>query len=189
MSTYDIPSVGSGTEPLTAPTNVGHANLHDRVRDAIGNIAVRLNSLETAASNAVMNIQQARLAALTLSVPGELAVTGEIIRPMIWNITGRSVTLVASRITVITPPVGGSVDVDILISPQGPSGAGPMGFDPAGMTVAGSLTIPDGMNVSATLNSFAATTQPLNTFVAAIVRSVGATAPGSDLTIQINRNL
>lgn len=188
---YNLLPVGGGTKPLTDPATLGHANLHDRVSASIENLRAAVAALVEAGPQVAADIDQARLSALVWTVPGNLvAAPGVLLLPVLWNLTGRAVEFEAARISCFTPPAGSDVLVDLVVSGEISSGTHTMNLDPSLMTkiTAAPLRIVAGTNFSDAATAFA-TNQPRNSYVGAVVRAVGSSQPGANLTIQLNRKL
>jgi hypothetical protein len=182
----------TGSNPLTNPS---HSELHSSTSTAIESIDNRLEILETIVKAITApdgNIAQARLAAHEWAVHGQLdpVQNNMLLIPLIWNITGRTVKFDGAKATLLTE-ADANVVIDIVI---GAELSGPE-HDESGGTqttiLTSQLVIPAGELVSQTLGpGDFSTDHSINTYVGAFVESIGsASAPGGDLTIQLNRLL
>jgi hypothetical protein len=188
---YDLPTNVDTNSPLVNPS---HSELHNDVNRAALDLNNRLNAVELMLAGLTAEtgpIQQARLVAHEWIVRGPLAAaqTQMILIPPIWNITGRPVTFEGAKATVLT-----AADADIVVDMViGATLTGPA-HDTGGSQTSilkVPLKIAAGAYYSATIGQadFVGN-QPVNTYVAAFVSSIGSTdAPGADLTIQLNRSL
>ena len=187
---YGLPTNIDTISPLTNPS---HSTLHNDANYAINDLADRVAHLEQIIAGLTApqgSIEQARLAAHEWVARGDLdsSVVGVLLIPMIWNMTGRTVTFQAAKATILTPAEN-DVDIDIVVGSQlnGPD------FDSGTQTSvlkAGKLTVPAGEAFSVSLGPSDFTgQQPVNSYIAAYVQAVGGGAPGVDLVVQLNRNL
>lgn len=189
---YALPTNVDTTAPLTNPS---HSDLHNGTNRAVLDLNGRVSNLERLLSDLTApngSVDQARLAAHEWVVRGPISADGSILMPLIWNMTGRSVTFQAAIATVLNPS-DADIEVDIVI---GSVLSGPV-FDPDTQTSilkAGKLVVPANQHLSVDLgvDDFG-TEQAVGTYITAYVESVGAggtgSVPGEDLTIQLNRNL
>jgi hypothetical protein len=194
---YDI------ADPATANKldNPSHSAVHTKTNAAVealhGRVAVTesgINSIWPQMEVLRQEGERARLAAHMWTVPGpldELTLNSALLPP-IWNMTGRSVLFSAARATVYTPPQGKEIKIEIWAGTE-ITGKIPDTTN-MHMVLAAPLTIPVNSYTSDMLtidgggfavNAFHAQGEVL----IAIVTQVGDTAPGADLTIQLNRML
>jgi len=186
---YDLPT---NIDTITPLSNPSHSALHNATNLAVNDLADRVGHLEqiiaglTAPSG---SIEQARLAAHQWVLRGDLddTVVDVLLLPMIWNLTGRTVTFEAAKATILTPAVD-DTEIDIVV---GSDLTGPT-FDTNTQTsvLKAPLVVPAGQAFSVSLSeSDFAGQHPVNTYVTAYVKTVGTGAPGVDLVVQLNRNL
>jgi hypothetical protein len=190
VTNYGIPEVKGGTQPLTAPEGVGHALLHDMLKLAVDNMNLRVNELITTATEHRNEIYQARLVANVWYI-AEPEADGLVTGPVLWNLMGREATFESAKITVEQPPIGGDLEVDLMIGgvEEGLSIAFPQPDSFVAITAA-PLTITAGNNTCETVIDFVSTSQPENSFVVPLIRTTGdANDPGYGLSIQLNRSL
>jgi hypothetical protein len=179
----------STTSPLTNPS---HAQLHTDTNTAVVGLGMRLDALEGAVPRTAQDIEHARLAAHQWTLRGDLVPDHKMLLPIIWNITGRTVTFEAAKITVLTP-ADADVVVDIVV---GTALDGPMHDHDSGLQTSilkTPLVIPAGAFFSPTVSKvnddFVGVQLP-ETYLAAFCEGAGSPgAPGRDLTIQLNRLL
>lgn len=191
-TTYDIPEVGAGTEPLEAPDGLGHAGLHDRLKAAVDGVDGRVVLLEDWRTDAEPALDQAKLTAHTWFVPSTLSTSAAPIGPALSNLTGREVEFESARITVFTAPTSGSVQVDLRVAAPISDGSKVVNFALGSMTsiLNAPLSIAVGENTSDQITladgDFAQTMMALNSWVCPVILAGGG---GANLTIQLNRNL
>jgi hypothetical protein len=169
------------TSPLSAPS---HANLHASTNAALTSLGTRMGAVETKQTAAQADITQARRVSNTWVVEGDL-VAG-IILPVLWNLSPRAVEFEAAIVSVLTPPTGSSIEVDIqtgLVSD-------PTNTD-AGSVLNSVLVVPEGENFSIPVgvSGFITPVQEENSYVQVVIRQVGSVEPGAGLTVQLNRLL
>jgi hypothetical protein len=166
--------------PLADPS---HAGLHQAENTAINLLSQRIGVFENAAPELASDLQQARLAAHEWPVRGTLMVDNRLLMPVIWNLTGHAVQFDAAKLSVFIP--GGTLS----------SGDYDIGNTQSSILGAGKLVIPAGEYSSVTVTADGAGggfvgNMPIDTYVAAVLTQVGSlSAPGADLTIQLNRLL
>jgi hypothetical protein len=184
------------TDPSTTQKldNPSHSQLHTKINDAVETLNGRVSITETNVNKIWPQIEQARLVANTWLVHGQLVdeeIAGKLMLPPIWNVTARPVLFDAARATVYTAPLGQEISIDIV---TGPTITGELPDDTAHSILNEPLTIAPGTFTSDIItrisngfipNAFHA----VGWYVAAVVSTVGTTAPGADLTIQLNRML
>lgn len=189
-----LPTTVSPTAPLNDPS---HAALHNQTNTVLMGVDTRVGVLETTMEGLTEPggaIDQARLVANTWTVSGTLpSITGtvrKLIIPLLWNISGRNVEFEGAKLTMLTT-ADRAVIVNIV---TGTSLTGAV-YDPLTHTTilaAGKqLSIPVGARVSAklTADDFAGV-HGVDSYLAAYVEQIGtSSAPGGDLTIQLNRSL
>jgi hypothetical protein len=182
-----LPTNVDTTSPLTDPS---HSTLHNDANRGVNDLADRMVHLEQVIAGLTApqgTIEQARLNASEWVVRGDVVADGALLLPMVWNMTGRSVTFQAAKATLLTPAED-DVEVDIVV---GSELAGPE-FDDTTQTsvLKAPLVVRAGEAFSVSLGPDDFDGQhPVNSYVAAYVKTVGAGAPGVDLVIQLNRNL
>jgi len=189
---YALPTNVDTTSPLVNPS---HSELHNTTNRAVLDLHNRVTQLELVLAGLTApqgSIEQARLVANTWTIIGSLASLASaktILMPLIWNITERVVTFKGAKATVLVP-ADADIEVNLVVGSTLSSPAYDTGTQ-ASILAAGKLVIPAGERSSMTLNESEFTGQhPVNAYVAAYVQTAGSTsAPGSDLTIQLNRNL
>src|SRR3954469_1428650 len=186
---YDLPTNVDTTSPLVDPS---HSELHNTTNRAVLDLNNRVGTLEQVLAGLTMpsgSIEQARLAAHQWVGRGLLSADQTILMPLIWNMTGRSVTFQAAKATVLTP-ANADIEVDIVI---GSVLTGPT-YDvstQSSILQAGKMVITPGEYFSASLGqSDFGTEQAVGTYIAAYIEKTGSVgSPGADLTLQLNRNL
>ncbi|MFC4014704.1 hypothetical protein ACFOY2_46290 [Nonomuraea purpurea] len=104
-------------------------------------------------------------------IDGPLTVAAGTYR--LWNDTGRAWTITSVRASVVAPPTGGGVRVDINLN-------GTSIFASA----ASQPTIPDG-GTTAKATSFATAVVPDGGHLTVDVDAIGTTAPGAKLSVQV----
>jgi hypothetical protein len=181
----------NATDPLTAPP---HATEHKNTALAITELDGRLTAVEAAAPATALNIEQARLVASIWTIRSTLTSgnLNKLIIPLVWNLTDRPVRFEAAMISVLTPPAGASILVDIVVCASPPTSDG---YDLSGpqdtILSGGKLTIAAGSTTSTVVRSGGGFIgdHAVGRWVAAVVTQIGSTTPGSDLTVQLNRLL
>jgi len=189
---YALPTNVDTTSPLVDPS---HSELHNSTNRAVVDLNNRVNHIELILAGLTApegSIEQARLVANTWQVLGtltSLASAHTILMPLVWNITERVVTFKGAKASVLTP-ADADIEVDLVV---GTTLTGPAysSGNQGSILATGKLVIPAGERTSATLGESDFVGQhPINAYVAAYVITAGSTnEPGSDLSIQLNRNL
>jgi len=170
------------TDPLSTPS---HASLHVSTNNAISSLTSRVGFIESSRAGVAEDIEQARRVSNTWVVHDELTVSDRPVMPLLWNLTTRSVEYESARLSVLIPPAGGDIVVEI-------QDGGDETSDPTSISAGAiaTLTIPDGEYFSAPFTSgFVSAMQEPNHYLQVVVTAVGATFAGSDLTVQLNRLL
>lgn len=190
----------SSTYPLKTPnaddrlTEPPHATLHAETNAAITSIDTRLDTLESGAAAALVNIEQARLVSNTWLIRGTLLTANRnlLILPLITNLTSRTVRFEAATASVLTASTSGPIEIDIVTAALSSlnSGAYAVPSLQSSILTAGKIVIPQGAYKATTVlsssNGFKAT-HDVDRYVAAALINVGTGA--ADLTIQLNRLL
>lgn len=188
----------SSTYPLKTPnaddrlTEPPHATLHAETNAAITSIDTRLDTLESGAAAALVNIEQARLVSNTWLIRGTLIKDSKLILPLITNLTSRTVRFEAATASVLTASTSGPIEIDIVTAALSSlnSGAYAVPSLQSSILTAGKIVIPQGAYKATTVlsssNGFKAT-HDVDRYVAAALINVGTGA--ADLTIQLNRLL
>lgn len=176
------------SDPLNEPS---HAGEHNALNTAVRDLGLDLTDLTNRVDELDPQVHAARMAAHAWSVPGPIPVPSDppaLLMPLVWNMTGHHVHYFAATATVFSPPVGGSILIDIVSGTTVSGGT----FDEVNMTtiLASPLEIPDGQYTSAKLTEVDFVGEmAIGSFVAVYVQQVGVTEPGSDLMVQLNRLL
>jgi len=194
-TSYNLPD----PDPNSQLVEPSHAQLHTATNHAINDITSRVVAVETAIAATTAPdgaIEQARLVANTWTVPGNLGEEHKniILSPVLWNLGTRDATFDSAKASVMYPPVGGEIQIDIVRSAALVSNEYGTGQAQTSILVQ-KLVIPDGANFSTTTygpDKFVGV-HTRDTWVSAVITSIGGTGAqqgtGYDLTIQLNRLL
>jgi hypothetical protein len=181
-------------DPNSQLVEPSHAQLHTAVNHSVNDIAARVTSLETTVTQVTApdgGIEQARMAVHTWTIPGVLITeqTNTLLIPLLWNLNERASTFSAAKASVMLPPVGADIKIDIVVSSLLEGNA----YDLAQAQTSilkQPLVIPAESNTSITLTAADFVGQhSRDNWLGAAVTQIGSDSPGYDLTIQLNRLL
>jgi hypothetical protein len=187
MSGYNLPMPDSN-DPLTDPP---HASLHQQANAAVNDLDSRVGAIEDQVPVTAENISQARLATHTVMVRGLLTqgLTNTLLVPVVWNLTGRTVSYVAAKATNEV-----AADADLVIDIVSGTELQGNTYNPdlhASVFNDGPMVIPAGEFASPTktASSFVAN-MPQETYLTAVITQMGSSdSPGGSITVQIDRLL
>jgi hypothetical protein len=189
-SSYVLPD----PDPNSQLVEPSHAELHTATNHAVNDIATRVVALETTVTQVTApdgGIEQARMAVHTWTIHGVLIgeYTNVILIPLLWNLNERASVFSAARASVMLPPVGTDIKIDIVTSSLLEGNA--YDYAQAQTSILKQLlVIPAESNTSVTLTSADFVGQHVrDNWLGAAVTQIGSESPGYDLTIQLNRLL
>jgi hypothetical protein len=189
-TSYGLPD----PDPNSQLVEPSHAELHTATNHAIQDMTLRLVALETALAQVTApdgGIEQARLVSNTWVLPGVLITeqTNRILSPVLWNLAGRDAEFSSAKASVMLPPVGGDIEIDIVISTLLDGDAYDLSYGQTSV-LTHKLVIPEGANTSSTfLPSDFVGHHSKDNWIGAAVTRIGSETGGYDLTIQLNRLL